>query len=146
MRQAAELLEEALREAGGSMDEIGTNPLFTAGGGRPKSNERPSANRVKAAQEEIGKRTDFYRERVYLERGNGIAAAAEFQKILQHPGLVLPSPLGALTHLGLARAYGLNGYSDRNRAEYQDFFALWKDADPDIPILQQARAEYSKLQ
>jgi len=54
MRQAAELLEEALREAGGSMDEIGTNPLFSAGGGRPKSNERPSANRAKAAQDVAG--------------------------------------------------------------------------------------------
>ena len=83
---------------------------------------------------------------VYLDMGNGSAAAEEFRKILQHPGLVLSSPVGALTHLGLARAYALEGHSDRSRAAYQDVFALWRDADPDIPVLQQAKVEYAKLQ
>jgi hypothetical protein len=55
-------------------------------------------------------------------------------------------PLGALAHLGLARAYALQGDSAKSRAAYQDFLTLWKDADPDIPILKQAKAEYAKLQ
>ena len=55
------------------------------------------------------------------------------------------NPLFPLAHLGLARAYTLQGHIDKSRAAYQDFFALWKDADPDIPILKQAKAEYAKL-
>ena len=72
-------------------------------------------------------------------------AAAEFQKLLNHPGIVLNSVLGALAHLQLGRAYALAGNAPKSRAAYQDFFALWKDADPDIPILKQAKAEYAKL-
>jgi eukaryotic-like serine/threonine-protein kinase len=75
----------------------------------------------------------------------GSAAAAEFQKILDHPGVVLNDPIGALAHLGLARAYALSGDKAKAQTAYQDFLALWKDADPDIPILQQAKAEYAKL-
>jgi predicted Zn-dependent protease len=56
------------------------------------------------------------------------------------------NPLGALAHLGLARAYGLQGDTAKAKAAYQDFLALWKDADPDIPVLKQAKAEYAKLQ
>ncbi|MBV8436699.1 MAG: protein kinase [Silvibacterium sp.] len=74
------------------------------------------------------------------------SAAAEFQKILDHPGIVLNEPLGPLAHLGLGRAYVLVGAREKARAAYQDFFALWKDADPDIPILKQAQSEYAKLQ
>ena len=76
----------------------------------------------------------------------GIEAAAEFQKILDHRGIVANSPSGALAHLQLGRAYVLSG--DRNKAKtaYQAFLTLWRDADPDIPILQQARAEYARLQ
>ena len=74
------------------------------------------------------------------------AAAAEFQKFLDHRGIVLNFPLGALAHLGLARAYALSGDTAKAEAAYQDFFALWKDADPDIPILKEAKAEYAKLQ
>jgi eukaryotic-like serine/threonine-protein kinase len=88
----------------------------------------------------------YIRGRAYLMLHNGSGAAAEFQKILDHPGLVLASPVGALAHLGLARAYALQGDTVKSRAAYQDFFSLWKDADPDIPILQQAKAEYAKLQ
>jgi hypothetical protein len=76
---------------------------------------------------------------------NGTAAAAEFQKFLDHRGVVVNCPLGALAHLGLARAYALQGDGAKARAAYDDFFALWKDADPDVPILQQAKAEYAKM-
>ena len=76
----------------------------------------------------------------------GRAAAAEFQKILDHPGVVQNEPIGALVHLGLARAYALSAHSAKAKTAYQDFFALWKDADPEIPILKEAKAEYAKLQ
>src|SRR6266849_589034 len=77
---------------------------------------------------------------------NGTAAAAEFQKFLNHRGIMMNFPLGALAHLGLVRAYVLSGDTAKARTAYQDFFALWKDADPDIPILKEAKAEYAKLQ
>jgi hypothetical protein len=76
----------------------------------------------------------------------GASAAAEFQKILDHPGIVVNEPIGALAHLGLGRAYALSGDKAKAAAAYQDFLALWKDADPDIPILKEAKAEYAKLQ
>ncbi len=74
-----------------------------------------------------------------------ITAAAEFHKILDHPGIVLNESIGALAHLNLGRAYTISGDAAKARAAYQDFLALWKDADPDIPILKQAKAEYAKL-
>ena len=77
---------------------------------------------------------------------NGSAAAAEFQKYIDHRGLALNSPLAALARVGLARAYALQDDAAKSRTAYQDFFALWKDTDPDIPILKQAKAEYAKLQ
>ena len=77
---------------------------------------------------------------------NGSAATTEFQKLLDDPGVALNFPLGALAHFGLARAYSLSGDKAKARTAYQDFFALWKDADPDIPILKEAKAEYAKLQ
>ena len=82
---------------------------------------------------------------VYLHLHNGTAAATEFQKILDHPGIVLNSHIGALAHLGLARAYVLIGNIVKARAAYHDFLTLWKDADPDIPIFIAAKAEYVKL-
>ncbi len=88
----------------------------------------------------------YFRGEAFLAARQGAAAAAEFQKILDHPGLVQNEPIGALAHLGLARACALQGDSAKAKAVYQDFLALWKDADPDIPILKQARAEYTKLQ
>jgi eukaryotic-like serine/threonine-protein kinase len=75
----------------------------------------------------------------------GKAAAAEFQKILDHPGLVQNELIGALVHLGLGRAYVLSKDASKARTAYQDFLTLWKDADPDIPILKEAKAEYAKL-
>jgi tetratricopeptide (TPR) repeat protein len=82
----------------------------------------------------------------YLREHNGIAAATEFQKLLDHRGIVINSPLCALAHLQIGRAYALSGDTAKSRTAYQDFFALWKDADPDIPILKQAKAEYEKHQ
>lgn len=87
----------------------------------------------------------YLRGQGYLIAHNGAAAAAEFQKVLDHRGVVLNFVTGALAHLGLARAYVLQADSARARAAYNDFFVLWNDADPDIPILKQARAEYAKL-
>jgi serine/threonine protein kinase/tetratricopeptide (TPR) repeat protein len=88
----------------------------------------------------------YIRGQAYLGAGQGAAAAAEFQKILDHRGLVQNCPTGALAHLGLARAYALQKETVKARAAYQDFLTLWKDADPDIPIYKQAQAEYAKLQ
>jgi eukaryotic-like serine/threonine-protein kinase len=87
----------------------------------------------------------FVRGEAYLAARQGSEAAAEFQKILDHRGLVLNRPIGALAHLGLGRAYVLQGDAVKAKAAYQDFLTLWKDADPDIPVLQQAKAEYAKL-
>jgi eukaryotic-like serine/threonine-protein kinase len=81
-----------------------------------------------------------------LGANNGSGAAAEFQKFLDHRGIVINFPLGALAHLGLARAYAVSGDTAKGKSAYQDFLTLWKDADPDIPILKQAKAEYAKLQ
>jgi len=88
----------------------------------------------------------YIRGQAYLAAHNGASAAAEFQKFLDHRGIVLNFPLGALAHLGLARAYALSGDTPKAKAAYQDFFALWKNADTDIPILKEAKAEYAKLQ
>ena len=88
----------------------------------------------------------YVRGKAYLAARQGTVAAAEFRKILDHPGIVVNEPIGALAHLGLARAYMLQGDTAKAKAAYQDFLTLWKDADPDIPILKQAKAEYAKLQ
>ena len=87
----------------------------------------------------------YLRGEAYLRGKQGSAAAAEFQRILDQPGVARNAPIGALAHLQLSRAYALSGDTGRARNAYQDFFALWKDADADIPILKQARAEYSSL-
>ena len=76
---------------------------------------------------------------------NGAAAAAEFQKFLAHRGVVGNFPLGALARLGLARAYAFQGDTAKSRTAYQDFLAVWKDADPGTPILKEAKEEYAKL-
>ncbi len=88
--------------------------------------------------------TVYLRGEAYVAAHQG--GAAEFQKILNHPGVVENEPIGALAHLGLGRAYALSGDAAKARSAYQDFLALWKDADPDIPILKDAKAEYAKLQ
>jgi serine/threonine protein kinase/tetratricopeptide (TPR) repeat protein len=88
----------------------------------------------------------YVRGLAYMAQRNGPAAAAEFQKFLDHPGIVQNFLLGSLAHLQLGRAYALSGDTAKARAAYQDFLALWKDADPDVPILKEAKAEYAKLQ
>jgi eukaryotic-like serine/threonine-protein kinase len=88
----------------------------------------------------------YVRAEAYRAEHQGREAATEFQKILEHPGVVVNEPIGALAHLGLARAFTLQGDTAKARAACQDFFTLWKDADPDIPILIAAKAEYAKVQ
>jgi eukaryotic-like serine/threonine-protein kinase len=98
----------------------------------------------------------YVRGEAYLAAGQGSAAATEFQKILDHSGIVWNCWTGALAHLGVARANALQAKTlqgadaaaarVRALAAYKDFLALWKDADPDIPILKEAKAEYAKLQ
>jgi len=87
----------------------------------------------------------YLRGQAYLMARRGKEAAAEFQKILDHPGVVLFSPIGALAHLEIARAFILQGETAKARVAYQDFLTLWRDADPEIPILKQAKAEYANL-
>lgn len=87
----------------------------------------------------------FVRARAYLAMRQGPQAAAEFQKILDSPGLVLNEPIGALANLGLARSYALQGDDAKARAAYDEFLQLWKNADPDVPVLRQARADRQKL-
>ena len=86
------------------------------------------------------------RGEAYRAADQGADAAREYQKILDHSGVVINEAIGPMGRLGLARAYALQGDTAKARVAYQDFFALWKDADPDIPILKQARVEYAKLQ
>ena len=87
----------------------------------------------------------YLRGEAYLKTGQGARAATEFQKVVDNPGVVDNSTIGALAYLGLARAYRLAKDPGKARAAYQTFFALWKDADPGIPILKQAKAEFAKL-
>jgi tetratricopeptide (TPR) repeat protein len=109
-----------------------------------------------AAQYELGATTSstygwtalypvFVRGEAYLAAHQGSEAAAEFQKILDHRGIVLDGPIGALAHLGLARAFDMQGDTAKAKAAYQDFLTLWKDADPDIPIFIAAKSEYARL-
>jgi tetratricopeptide (TPR) repeat protein len=88
----------------------------------------------------------YVRGEAYLAEGKAAEAAGEFQKILDHRGIVVSDPIGALARLQLGRAYLMLGDKSRAKSAYQDFLALWKDADPDIPILKQAKAEYAKMQ
>jgi serine/threonine protein kinase/Flp pilus assembly protein TadD len=87
----------------------------------------------------------YLRGLAYLGTHQSSSAAGEFQKILDHYGVVGNEPISSLAHLGLARAYALSGDTTKAKIAYQDFLALWKDADPDLPILKQAQAEYAKL-
>ena len=88
----------------------------------------------------------YLRGEAYLMLHDGNRAAAEFQKFIDHRGLVINFPWGALARLGLARAYATQGDTAKAHAACKDFLTLWKDADPDIPILKEAKAEYAKLQ
>jgi hypothetical protein len=87
----------------------------------------------------------YYRGLAYLAVHRGNEAATEFQKILDRRGVVWNSPIGALAHLQLGRAFAIRGDTPKAKAAYQDFLTLWRDADPDIPVLEQAKAEYARL-
>ncbi len=85
------------------------------------------------------------RGEAYLALHQGAQAAAEFRRLIDHRGIVVSDPIGALAHLQFGRALALSGYRTKAQSAYQDFLTLWKDADPDIPILKQAKAEYASL-
>jgi len=87
----------------------------------------------------------YVRGLAYLQARKGREAVAEFEKVVQYRGMVEPSITGAVVHLQLGRAYAMAGDTDQARTEYQNFLGLWKDADPDVTILKQAKAEYAKL-
>jgi eukaryotic-like serine/threonine-protein kinase len=88
----------------------------------------------------------YVRGEAYLAACRGREAAVEFQKILDHRGIVISDPIGALAHLQIGRAYAMAGDRTKAKSSYQDFLTLWKDADPDIPILKEGKTEYAKLQ
>jgi len=88
---------------------------------------------------------NYVRGLAYLKARQGLEAASEFQKVLDHPGICQTAPECSLSHLQLGRARAISGDKTGARTAYQDFFALWKDADPDVPILKEAKAEYAKL-
>ena len=87
----------------------------------------------------------YVRGLAYVATHQGEEAAAEFQKILAHPGVVISDPIGSLARLQMARALTLSGNTAKAKTAYQDFLTVWNDADPDIPIFRQARAEYAAL-
>jgi tetratricopeptide (TPR) repeat protein len=87
----------------------------------------------------------YVRGVAFLQAHNAAAAAAEFQKMLDHRGIVQNFVTGALAHLQIGRAYAMAGDSAKAKAAYQEFFKIWKDADSDVPILKEAKAEYAKL-
>ena len=87
----------------------------------------------------------FFRGEALLAAHQGAEAANEFQKILSHRGIMIGDPVFVLAHLGLARSYALSGESAKARAQYEEFFALWKNADSDVPVLKRAKAEYGSL-
>jgi len=121
---AAELLQTAIPYENGTPTEGGSEFLLGTGNLYPA----------------------YVRGLAYLAAHQGAEAAVEFEKIIVHRGIVISDPIGALAHLQLGRAYALSGDKTKARSAYQDFLTLWKDADPDIPILKQAKAEYAKLQ
>ena len=88
---------------------------------------------------------NYIRGEAFLHLTQGAKAATEYQKILDHRGVAPLDVTYNLSHLGLGRAYALQGNTAAAKSAYQDFFAAWKDADPDLPVLKQAKAEYEKL-
>jgi DNA-binding winged helix-turn-helix (wHTH) protein/tetratricopeptide (TPR) repeat protein len=121
---AVELLQTAIPYEGGVSIEGGSEYLLGVGSLYPT----------------------YVRGLAYLAAHRGREAAAEFQKILDHRGIVVSDPIGALAHLQLGRAYALAEDKTKARSAYQDFLTLWKDADPDIPILKEVQREYAGLQ
>ena len=98
------------------------------------------------AYDKANTQVHYIRGLAYVKAGRGSEGAEEFQKVLALRGSAPADPLMSLAHLGLGRAYALQGDVQKSRTAYQDFFALWKDADPGIPILKEAKVDYAKLQ
>ena len=122
--KAVELVQTAISYEGGTPVEGGSEFLLGAGSLYPA----------------------YVRGLAYLAAHQSAEAAREFRKILDHRGIVISDPIGALAHLQLGRAYELSGDKAKAKSAYQEFLTLWKDADPDVPIFKQAKAEYAKLQ
>jgi DNA-binding winged helix-turn-helix (wHTH) protein/tetratricopeptide (TPR) repeat protein len=122
--QAVERLQTAIPYEGGTPSTGGSEPFLGAGNLYPA----------------------YVRGLAYLAAHQGAQAAAEFQKILDHRGIVICDPIGALAHLQLGRAYAMSGDKTKAKSAYENFLTLWQDADPDIPILKQAKTEYAMLQ
>ena len=122
--KAVDLLQTAISYEGGTPIEGGSEFLLGTGSLYPT----------------------YVRGLAYVAAHQGAEAAAEFQKILNHRGIVISDPIGAVAHLQLGRAYALARDKTEARSAYQDFLTLWKDADPDIPIFKQAKAEFAQLQ
>jgi tetratricopeptide (TPR) repeat protein len=157
---------EALALAGGQTDKIvqelqkrfpdstwvntRTLPDIRAAEAIRRGKPQESVEILKAATYELGQVADYMpayvRGLAYLRMGDGAKAAAEFQKIIDHRAIHPSSPRVSLAKLGLARAQALSHDTGRAKIAYQDFLTLWKDADPEIPILKEAKAEYAKLQ
>ena len=148
--RAESLADEVAKERPGGMENLYDLPTIRAAIELDRNN---AGKAVEILQPVLpydlanGKRLNAAYERgeVYLMLHKGNEAAAEFQKILDHRGVVQNSVVASLAHLGLGRAYAMAGDAGKARAAYQDFFAVWKDADSDVPILKQAKAEYAKL-
>ena len=129
-------------------------PLVQAEGDLQRNQPAPAVARLEvAAPYELGSGPgslgywiNYLRGEAYLRSKQGAKAAAEYQKILDHRGINPTDVLYTLSHLGLGRAYAVQGNTAAAKSAYQDFFAAWKDADPDLPVLKQAKAEYEKLQ
>ena len=155
--KAKRLVEQLERERTASTDTmLKLYCLPTIHGAIEISKNNPSQgilNLEAAAPYELGGPLGFpylypvwVRGHAYMAAHNGVAAAAEFQKLIDHPGIVMNQPIGSLAHLELGRAHALSGDYVKARASYQNFFTLWKDADTDIPIFIAAKSEYAKLQ
>jgi eukaryotic-like serine/threonine-protein kinase len=149
--QVQALIDESVKRF--PKDSIGNNivlPMIRAALETSRGNSAQAIQILQpAGRFELGAVAGFWmtyiRGQAYLRLGSGKEAAAEFQKILDHRGIDPLSPLYPLAHVGLGRAAALSGETATSRKEYQDFFALWKDADADLPVLVQAKKEYEQL-
>ena len=152
LRRAEVLMNEAIKEP--FLGTMITNTTLACTQAAIELNRRNPAGAIEGLRRAIpydlasdsNGLTMYYRGLAYLELKSGKEAVAQFQKILDNHGLVTTHVNWPLAHLGLARAYAVSGDAAKSRTAYQEFFSLWKDADPDIPILIAAKAEYAKLQ
>ena len=149
--QAQSLLDEA-RAASPKNAIISSilSPIIAAIGERNRGNYSQAIQLLEAVRRYefgliVGVSTNYARGNLYLQQRMSKEAAAEFKTIIDHPGITAFSPLHVLAHLGLARAAAISGDVAGARKSYQDFFAIWKDADQDLPVLVQARKEYEEL-